>query len=184
MGEWTDDPIVRHEVDTRLAVSKTTHHIFFDKNPAVVSGQHDSGYFFTLSAITPGLQLVQSFNELAIYFTWFGFCLEMSSPPFSDRYVKQGFPITCRGATEQDVIDLAMEIMGYLERHPHSKDTLDGIRTWWLGNDLEHISLSMVEQAIDCLIQNHKIIRESLPDGGAVYSLHVADSLKESDHWQ
>ena len=97
--------------------------------------------------------------------------------------MKQETPNIRAGSTDTAVVDLALKIMHYLEQHPHSKDTLDGIRTWWLSNDPAHIPISRVERAVDWLIRNHKVVREPLPDGGEVYSLKgINDDLKLKDH--
>ena len=63
-----------------------------------------------------------------------------------------------------------MEIMQYLEEHPRSKDTMEGIRTWWLENRTVPVPTSRVEKALNWLIKNHAVVKETLPDGGAVFA--------------
>lgn len=76
------------------------------------------------------------------------------------------------GATETDdeVKDIAMEIAQYLERHPRSKDTLEGIRTWWLDKGTVPVSALRVKKALSWLIQNHVVVKEPLPDGGEIFA--------------
>ena len=71
--------------------------------------------------------------------------------------------------SDADVKDVAIEIMQYLEKNPRGKDTLEGIRVWWLENGA--IPASRVEKALSWLIQHQLVAKETLPDGGVVFSL-------------
>lgn len=63
-----------------------------------------------------------------------------------------------------------MEIVQYLRKHPRSKDTMEGIRTWWLDKGDVPVSAWHVEKALNWLIKNHAVVKETLPDGGVVFA--------------
>lgn len=53
--------------------------------------------------------------------------------------------------------DLANEVLKYLEKHPESGDTLEGIATWWLR-----------QQRIDESVELIQHVLNELKDGGVV----------------
>lgn len=68
------------------------------------------------------------------------------------------------------VSDIAIAIMQYLEEHPRSKDTLEGIRTWWLENESTPVPASRVEKALEWLLQQGVVEKQLLPGAEAVYA--------------
>ncbi len=86
----------------------------------------------------------------------------------SEHCVKHNSPNTQPADTDEEAKDIAQQIRQYLERHPRSKDTLEGIRSWWLQE--AGVPVSRVEKALDWLMAHRLVDRESLPDGGVVFS--------------
>jgi hypothetical protein len=71
---------------------------------------------------------------------------------------------------EHDIERISEEIQRSLLNHPYAADTLDGITKWWLENGFVFVPVSRVEKALDWLIIHHVVVKESLPDGGTVFS--------------
>jgi Fe2+ or Zn2+ uptake regulation protein len=76
-----------------------------------------------------------------------------------------------------NIRDIAMDIMRYLNEHPRSKDTLEGIRMWWLENESVPIPASHVEKALEWLLQQGVVEKQLLPDEGAVYAAKQDKSI-------
>lgn len=71
---------------------------------------------------------------------------------------------------DAEVNAIALEIEQYLEKHPRSKDSLEGIRSWWL-TCMPHATPSFkVERALERLIQRGVVSKEILPDSHVIYS--------------
>lgn len=51
---------------------------------------------------------------------------------------------------------LCAAILAYLQRHPKSADTLDGIHAWWLPRELA-LHSKLTEQALDLLVSRGEI---------------------------
>jgi hypothetical protein len=61
------------------------------------------------------------------------------------------------------------EILRYLLRCPRAGDTIDGIRQWWLPQVRLDTAMNDIEQALDHLILEGKVIASTLPDGSVMY---------------
>ena len=70
---------------------------------------------------------------------------------------------------EPEIERIAEEIQLYLFDHPNAADTLEGITRWWLDNVSVPVPVSSVEKALDWLLKQYVVEKESLPDGGAVF---------------
>lgn len=63
----------------------------------------------------------------------------------------------------------AKRIMSYLEQHPHSMDTAEGIMRWWIKDN--HYDLATVNAALDLLEREGKVKRDIRSDGKQYFSL-------------
>jgi hypothetical protein len=64
---------------------------------------------------------------------------------------------------------VAKQILAYLARNPHARDTLDGIRQWWLLNNASS-SPRDVEEALRELVKQGHVFESAGPDGNVHYS--------------
>ena len=71
---------------------------------------------------------------------------------------------------DAEVSAIAIEIEQYLERHPRSKDSLEGIRNWWLARVFLATTTAKVQRALELLVARNVVSKESLPDGRIVYA--------------
>lgn len=71
---------------------------------------------------------------------------------------------------ESEVTAIAMEIEQYLKQHPRSKDSLEGIRSWWLSCVPFAVTSFKVERALERLILRGVVSKELLPDSRVIYS--------------
>lgn len=73
---------------------------------------------------------------------------------------------------EKDEINsIAAEIMTYLHRRPMASDSLDGIIHWWLVQQAIVKNKKLVEQALDQLAQEGKVVKRTGSNSEAIYSL-------------
>ncbi len=68
------------------------------------------------------------------------------------------------------VLAMAQEISHYLESHPEAADTLEGVVSWWLARQRYEYSYRMVRQALDHLIAEGRVAKQTTVGGGIVYS--------------
>lgn len=71
---------------------------------------------------------------------------------------------------DAEVTAIAEEIERYIEDHPRSKDSLDGIRSWWLTEGTVSTAPGKVQEAVDRLVEKGVLTREVLPDGAIIYA--------------
>jgi hypothetical protein len=64
---------------------------------------------------------------------------------------------------------VAKQILAYLARNPHARDTLDGIGQWWLLNNASS-SPRDVEEALRELVKQGHVFESEGPDGHVHYS--------------
>ena len=77
---------------------------------------------------------------------------------------------------ENDVDAIAAEIMAYLNERPLASDSLEGIANWWLVQQAIAKNISLVEQALEQLTSEGKVLKRVNSGKGAVYSLNPAAS--------
>ena len=65
---------------------------------------------------------------------------------------------------------LPERIMEYLKLHPNAADTVDGIASWWLGDEGDPAA-EAVEHAVLELVDKGFMERRRTPDGAAIYGL-------------
>ena len=70
---------------------------------------------------------------------------------------------------QSEEIELVVrQIEHYLVEHPDARDTLHGVRDWWLESLGRALRLEVVQAALDRLVAGRAIESRSIP-GGVVY---------------
>lgn len=82
---------------------------------------------------------------------------------------------------EHDIRVTARQIADYLEQHPKSADTLDGVVNWWLRRQRYTEARHIVEQALLKLIDEHKVERRVRNDGSTLYARSEAKNGEHGD---
>ncbi len=65
--------------------------------------------------------------------------------------------------------NIEKEIVRYLSRRPDAADTIEGIKQWWVPRIRLEEAASEIEQAMNRLVREGKVIASTLPDGSIVY---------------
>lgn len=74
--------------------------------------------------------------------------------------------------TDEDrVLQVALEILGYLVRHPEAADTKEHISNWWLGSRNVEAGWDGVTSALEMLEKNGHIEHVELPNRRLAYRL-------------
>lgn len=71
----------------------------------------------------------------------------------------------------QELSSVVVEITNYFETHPCAADSLEGIAKWWLTKRHPSVPLEMVEQALEYLCDDGKVIKTKGQSGNTIYSL-------------
>lgn len=71
-----------------------------------------------------------------------------------------------------------VEVLRYLQAHPHAADTIEGIRRWWLAPTLGAVSAEALDQALARLVESGHVQRDALGDGRFVYRLGPKGNLQ------
>lgn len=69
------------------------------------------------------------------------------------------------------VIEVASEIVRYLEEHPDAADVTSGIRDFWLGGYPLPRASRVLDEALDRLVNAGVLMRITLPGGESIYRL-------------
>ena len=72
-------------------------------------------------------------------------------------------------AENADIAAVAAAIRRYLRDHPNAADTLDGIARWWLSGNSGDELLTDVERAMQQLVTQGEVVRQTLLDGTVIY---------------
>lgn len=75
--------------------------------------------------------------------------------------------------SDDDIQSVADEVIEYLANNPNAVDSLEGITTWWLGQQRYLSALNTVQHALDMLVSSGKVIKSSTSDNREVYSLRL-----------
>ena len=84
----------------------------------------------------------------------------------------------CTTVTRRGSPSFADQILAYLARNPHARDTRDGIRQWWLGTSAA-TSAEEVDAALKDLVEKGYLSETEGPDGHVHYC-SAADSRARS----
>ena len=74
-----------------------------------------------------------------------------------------------RESADREVERIARDLEHYVSLHPTAADTPEGIARWWLPHSGEP-ALSVVEAAIEVLVQRHVLERRPLPGGTFIFA--------------
>ena len=72
-------------------------------------------------------------------------------------------------AAKTDVAAVAAAIRRYLNEHPNAADTVEGIARWWLSGSSGNELLADVERAVDLLVLQGEVVRQTRRDGTVIY---------------
>ena len=72
-------------------------------------------------------------------------------------------------AENTDFAAVAAAIRRYLCDHPNAADTLEGIARWWLSGNSGNELLTDVERAMEQLMTQGEVVRQTLRDGTVIY---------------
>lgn len=67
--------------------------------------------------------------------------------------------------------DIARMILDYLRKNPDANDTLEGISKWWLKLEKTDIAVDEVSTALDSLIKEGLIEKQTIPGNNAIYKV-------------
>jgi hypothetical protein len=70
---------------------------------------------------------------------------------------------------DEDSGGLAERILRYLDEHPDAADTAEGVRVWWLLEQVFKESIGDVQHALDQLVSQGAVTRIDRPNMPAVY---------------
>jgi hypothetical protein len=65
--------------------------------------------------------------------------------------------------------DVKQAILRYVERHPRSAETSEGVARWWLTRQRFEDAIETVQAALDELVGEGKLERHVVPGGLPVY---------------
>jgi hypothetical protein len=68
-----------------------------------------------------------------------------------------------------EIAAVAAAIRRYLCHHPNAADTLEGIARWWLSGSSGNKLLTDIERAMEQLVTQGEIVRQTLRDGTVIY---------------
>ncbi len=72
---------------------------------------------------------------------------------------------------------IAAEIRNYLVVHPDAADSVAGIHRWWLQPKWSAERSSVIEEALEQLVDDGNVRALSLPDGTTVYGRRDRSSM-------
>lgn len=64
---------------------------------------------------------------------------------------------------------LARAIVRYVNAHPDASDTIEGVARWWVASEAEHVTVDLLERALDMLTERRVLTVRVLPDGRQVF---------------
>lgn len=71
-----------------------------------------------------------------------------------------------------DKSTIAHEILAYLIDNPEARDSLDGIVKWWLLDRKIRYQMTLVEKALDELVDQELVIEEKKMDSSNLYRVN------------
>lgn len=74
--------------------------------------------------------------------------------------------------TDASELEIAAEILRYLERNPYAADSLAGITTWWLSSVHSIDSSEKIKLILDDLVAKRQLVARKMSDGEILYSGH------------
>ncbi len=83
---------------------------------------------------------------------------------------------------DQEILDAATDIQEYLDKHPQSADTLEGVTNWWLPRQHWEKAMIIVSKALDHLVRIGIVEKLGKKDGRPVYRKRRTASPRNLNH--
>jgi len=80
--------------------------------------------------------------------------------------------------SQRRIDGVSRAILGYLIERPDAKDTIEGIRNWWLPRDFVNRDKVTVQEALDFLVSRGWVTERARISTGKIYGLNK-DCLKQ-----
>jgi len=74
-------------------------------------------------------------------------------------------------------ISLQASLRRYLEQFPDAADSPEGIRQWWLTEELRVTPIEILRQALKVLVASDEMQFSILPDGTELYARSAASAV-------
>jgi hypothetical protein len=74
------------------------------------------------------------------------------------------------GPADNRLDAIAAAILDYLRRFPNARDTVRGVREWWLPRALRDRPLAEVEQALARLVHGGQVVVRTVANGVSLYA--------------
>jgi hypothetical protein len=78
---------------------------------------------------------------------------------------------------ERIFISLQASLRRYLEKHPEAADNPEGIRQWWLAEELRMTPLAILLEALQALVASGEMQLSVMPDGTEVYARSASSTV-------
>ena len=75
-------------------------------------------------------------------------------------------------STEAERISISLQssLRRYLEKYPEAADSPEGIRQWWLAEELRMTPIAVLREALKVLVASGEMQFSVLPDGTELYA--------------
>ncbi|MGH8051468.1 MAG: hypothetical protein ACREPB_12485 [Arenimonas sp.] len=83
---------------------------------------------------------------------------------------------------ERTSISLQASLRRYLEKHPEAADSPEGIRQWWLTEELRMTPIGILRAALKALVASGEMQFSILPDGTELYARSVPSAVVSFKH--
>ncbi|MGH8106122.1 MAG: hypothetical protein ACREO1_14000 [Arenimonas sp.] len=78
---------------------------------------------------------------------------------------------------ERTVISLQASLRRYLEKYPEAADSPEGIRQWWLAEELRMTPIGILREALKGLVASGEMQLSILPDGTQLYARSTSSTV-------
>lgn len=78
---------------------------------------------------------------------------------------------------ERITIELQASLRRYLEKYPEAADSPEGIRQWWLAEELRMTPIALLRDALKALVASGEMQFSVLPDGTELYARSAASAV-------
>lgn len=78
---------------------------------------------------------------------------------------------------ERTSITLQASLRRYLEKYPEAADSPEGIRQWWLAEELRITPIGILREALKALVASGEMQFSILPDGTELYARSVSSAV-------
>lgn len=82
-------------------------------------------------------------------------------------------------STEAERISISLQasLRRYLEKYPDAADSPEGIRQWWLAEELRVTPIRLLREALKTLVASGEMQFSVLPDGTELYARSVPSAV-------